>query len=165
MNPGQRLRATAEPDLGAPPPPWGERSWGGTPPDEVLQDDGSARLVLPGLPESVGTARSYTRAFVADWMPGVTGEQLDDLRLIVSELVTNAVRYGTEPGDSLLVVLAVRDRTVRVEVHDPVRRVPRVRGESVERERGRGLRILGVLARWGIEERPLGKVVWAEPRW
>ncbi|MFJ1643944.1 ATP-binding protein [Streptomyces sp. NPDC088258] len=84
---------------------------------------------------------------------------------MVFELVTQAIRDGSEPGDSVLVVLAVLPALVRVEVHDPVRRRPRfcatVSGQCV---RGRGLFIVAAPAeRWGVEDRPFGKRIWAEP--
>jgi two-component sensor histidine kinase len=86
---------------------------------------------------------------------------VDAVVLVVSELVTNPYRYGTEPGDSLRLVLAVEaDRTV-IECHDPVRR-PRPRPDSPHRSRGRGLELLDALClRWGVRDRPLGKAVWA----
>ncbi|MGW6454880.1 ATP-binding protein [Streptomyces sp. NPDC055078] len=123
------------------------------------------QLMLVGTPESVAAARAYTDEFVTFHVPDIDSDRLDDVQLVVSELVTNAVRYGTEPGDSLLLVLDAGAGKVRIEVHDPVRRVPRAKPESVERQRGRGLVIVEALAEWGTEDRPLGKVVWAAMRW
>ncbi|MFE3742769.1 ATP-binding protein [Streptomyces sp. NPDC059134] len=121
------------------------------------------QLLLVGAPESVRAARAYVREFVAFHVPDTGERQADDLQLVVSELVTNAVRYGTEPGDSVLVVLAVTGTRVRVEVRDPVRRRPRFRVASQERDRGRGLIIVEALAEcWGVADRPFGKAVWAE---
>ncbi|MFC9426698.1 ATP-binding protein [Streptomyces sp. NPDC056987] len=121
------------------------------------------QLMLDAAPESVRTARAYAHEFVAYHLPGISGAYVDDLQLVVSELVTNAVRYGTEPGDSVLVLLAVTDTCVRIEVRDPVRRRPRFRAVSQERDRGRGLFIVEALAEcWGVADRPLGKAVWAQ---
>ncbi|MFJ2215097.1 ATP-binding protein [Streptomyces sp. NPDC101062] len=121
------------------------------------------QLLLVGAPESVRAARAYVREFVAFHVPDTGERHVDDLQLVVSELVTNAVRYGTEPGDSVLVVLVVTDACVRVEVRDPVRRRPRFRAASQERDRGRGLIIVEALAEcWGVADRPFGKAVWAE---
>jgi anti-sigma regulatory factor (Ser/Thr protein kinase) len=90
-------------------------------------------------------------------------DRLDDVLLVVSELVTNAYRYGTEPGDSLLVKVLTTDKRVRVEVHDPRRKRPHLRAESDERARGRGLHIIDELAaRWGTDDRAFGKAVWVE---
>ncbi|MEV0279930.1 ATP-binding protein [Streptomyces sp. NPDC050610] len=121
--------------------------------------------MLAGTPESVHAARAYAREFVGFHVPEVERDRLDDVLLVVSELVTNAVRYGTEPGDSLLVVLDAEPGRVRIEVHDTRRRPPRRRPESVERQRGHGLLIVDALAEWGGGERPMGKVVWAVVRW
>ncbi|MEW1721881.1 ATP-binding protein [Streptomyces sp. NPDC093109] len=121
------------------------------------------QLVLVSEPQSVGAARGWVREFVGSRLPAASGERAGDIELVVSELVTNAIRYGSEPGDSVLVVLAVLPAFVRVEVHDPVRRRPRVRAVSRQRARGRGLFIVAALAeRWGVEERPFGKRIWAE---
>jgi anti-sigma regulatory factor (Ser/Thr protein kinase) len=89
---------------------------------------------------------------------------VDTVVLATSELVTNAVRYGTEPGDSFRVMLDADGTRTRVEVHDPVRRHPHRRAESTERTRGRGLLILDALCpgAWGVEDAPMGKAVWAE---
>jgi anti-sigma regulatory factor (Ser/Thr protein kinase) len=72
--------------------------------------------VLTGAPESVRIARAWVREFTGYHLPEATEERVDDVQLIVSELVTNAVRYGTEPGDSVLVVLAVTVKPFRVSV-------------------------------------------------
>ncbi|MFE3905417.1 ATP-binding protein [Streptomyces sp. NPDC059153] len=118
--------------------------------------------MLAKADESAKVARDYAREFVAYHLPGTDPEHTDDVALVVSELVTNAVRYGTEPGDSLLLVLDATERRTRVEVHDTRRRTPTMKPESDERGRGRGLFIVEALAEWGIGERPLGKFVWAE---
>jgi anti-sigma regulatory factor (Ser/Thr protein kinase) len=107
--------------------------------------------------------RAYVRDVLGHDEPALDPERLDDVLLVVSELVTNAVRYGTEPGDSLAVVVLTTAERVRVEVRDPVRRHPQMRNESGERARGRGLHIVDALAvRWDVDDRPMGKAVWAE---
>ncbi|WEH35273.1 ATP-binding protein [Streptomyces sp. AM 4-1-1] len=123
------------------------------------------QAVFAGHPESVAHARRYAREVVAWQAPGIRPDRVDDVELVVSELVTNSVRYGTEPGDSLCVAIEAEPDRVRVEVQDPVRRRPRLRPESDVRDRGRGLLIVERLARWGTDDRPMGKVVWAELTW
>ncbi|AXG80293.1 ATP-binding protein [Streptomyces paludis] len=119
--------------------------------------------MLVSEPQSVHAARRWVREFVESRLPATSGARAADIELVVSELVTNGIRYGSEPGDSVLVVLDVRPALVRVEVHDPVRRRPRGRAVSHQRARGRGLFIVAALAeRWGVEDRPFGKSVWAE---
>lgn len=128
--------------------------------------DPPPQLLLAKDPESTGAARKYAREFISYHVPGITDDPMDDAVLIISELVTNAIRYGTEPGDSLRVVLAADPGYIRVEVHDPSRRLPQHKPESNERQRGRGLFILAELADdWGVDPRPMGKCVWAELRW
>jgi anti-sigma regulatory factor (Ser/Thr protein kinase) len=131
-------------------------------PGSWLPASSSPQLVLEGVSESVQAAREYARRFVGYHRPDAGPAHVDDVLLVISELVTNAVRYGVEPGDSVLVTLDTDDERTRVEVHDTARRHPRQRPESASRERGRGLLIVDALATWGIGERPMGKFVWAE---
>ncbi|MFC5916285.1 ATP-binding protein [Streptomyces pulveraceus] len=120
------------------------------------------QLVLDGVSGSVRAGRAYAHQFMSYHRPDAGPDHIDDVLLVVSELVTNAVRYGTEPGDFVLLTLdADADRT-RIEVHDTARRRPRRKPESASRERGRGLLIVEALATWGLGERPMGKFVWAE---
>jgi two-component sensor histidine kinase len=121
-------------------------------------------LLLADEPQSAGAARQFVREFVPYHVPGVSADHVETVVLVACELVTNAIRYGTEPGDSLRVVLDVDERRTRVEVHDSVRRRPRRRPESVDRERGRGLVILDALCpeAWGVRDIPFGKATWAE---
>ncbi|MGI5444160.1 ATP-binding protein [Streptomyces sp. CA-243310] len=121
---------------------------------------------MDSTPALVRAAREWAREFVNYEAPGAPHEHVDDVLLVLSELVTNAVRYGTEPGDSVRVVLDARTGATRIEVHDPSRRHPRQLPESDERQRGRGLFILDALAvTYGVDDRPMGKAVWAELRW
>nr|WP_308800996.1 ATP-binding protein [Streptomyces polyasparticus] len=116
--------------------------------------------VLLATEKTAGAARQFARGNIPSH---IAPDVADDFVLIVSEIVTNAARYGTEPGDSLRIVLAFLPDRLRVEVHDTRRRPPRFRPESAERQRGRGLFIVDSLAAaWGVGDRPFGKVVWAE---
>ncbi|MFF2958109.1 ATP-binding protein [Streptomyces sp. NPDC057963] len=117
-------------------------------------------------PESVRPARRYVREAAVHQEPSVPEDALDTLELLASELVTNAVRYGQEPGDSLKVTVDASPGRCRVEVHDTRRRQPRARPVSNERARGRGLHLVQALAaQWGVAERPFGKVVWVVVMW
>jgi len=87
-----------------------------------------------------------------------------DVRLLVSELVTNAVRHANlAAGDIILLVIDVGDRTLRVEVHDPGGGfVPTAPAPDPARPSGWGLYLVAELAdRWGVDsdERTL---VWFE---
>ncbi len=104
-------------------------------------------------PRSIREARKFFGSVVTQ--PGMreTGE------LLVSELTTNALRYSTGPFE---VRVRARPR-VRVEVRDSGRDLPAVKDVGTGEEGGRGLRIVGQLARsWGTEELADGKVVWFE---
>ena len=91
-------------------------------------------------------------------------ELLDDARLLVSELVTNAVRHsGAPPGSTVeLEVSAQRDR-LRVEVADEGNGfVPRPRTADQSKGSGWGLHLVERLAdRWGVDRRPRPRV-WFE---
>ncbi|MGQ7750796.1 ATP-binding protein [Streptomyces sp. WC2508] len=124
------------------------------------------QVIYPSEPESVRPARRFVREVIARQEPAVPEDVLDTLELLASELVTNAVRYGKEPGDSLKVVIDVSPGRCRVEVHDSRRKRPRVRPASSDRARGRGLLLVQALAeQWGVAERPLGKIVWVVITW
>ncbi|WP_432092522.1 ATP-binding protein [Streptomyces sp. bgisy100] len=127
-----------------------------------LPTDPPPQVLYASEPASVGHARDYAREVVEHALPGIDDEFVRDVQLVVSELVTNAVRYGTEPDDFLALVVTVTAGRVRIEVHDPVRRRPHFKRESEERQRGRGMFIVDHLAKWGVDDRPFGKVVWAE---
>jgi anti-sigma regulatory factor (Ser/Thr protein kinase) len=79
--------------------------------------------------------------------------------MIVSELVTNAVRYGTPP----LRLQLIKDCTLTCEVHDGNALAPRLRYANTVDEGGRGLFIITQLAQnWGVRYSLDGKTVWAE---
>ena len=87
-----------------------------------------------------------------------------DVRLLVSELVTNAVRHANlAAGDVILLVIEVADQILRVEVHDPGGGfVPTAPAPDPARPSGWGLYLVAELAdRWGVDsdERTL---VWFE---
>jgi anti-sigma regulatory factor (Ser/Thr protein kinase) len=104
-------------------------------------------------PRSVRDARSFVASLVTEPDMRETGE------LLVSELTTNALRHTGGPFE----VRVQANPRVRVEVRDCSRRRPRVRDVNVTDEGGRGLHIVGQLARaWGTEDRADGKVVWFE---
>jgi anti-sigma regulatory factor (Ser/Thr protein kinase) len=89
---------------------------------------------------------------------GMSDDIADDVLLIVSELVTNAIRYGRAP-----VQFAMRftERDVVVEVADCERRRPQLRPFDPAGPTGRGLRVVEALgASWGVRPTGLGKSVW-----
>lgn len=116
-------------------------------------------LVLPSTPRAPALARDHARRIGSVLSP----ELLDVVLLVVSEAVTNAVRYG-RGGVELSV--RVSDHRIRIEVSDanpdaPVRRAP----PDGSADGGRGLYLLDSLTgAWGTQPRPggPGKTVWLE---
>jgi anti-sigma regulatory factor (Ser/Thr protein kinase) len=109
---------------------------------------GRLELTLPAAPASVAEAR----ARLLDAMgPAVGADERQTLRLLVSELVTNAIRHGN--SDAPLEVRACWDDEVRVEVVDHGEGfLPEPRGRPREDPGGYGLYLVGRLAdRWGVE--------------
>ncbi|MGW9029053.1 SpoIIE family protein phosphatase [Streptomyces sp. NPDC055722] len=108
-------------------------------------------------PKAVATARTHAQRQLAHW--GVDEETAYTTEMIVSELVTNAVRYGTPP----LRLQLIKDCTLTCEVHDGNPLAPRMRHAKTIDEGGRGLFIITQLARnWGVRFSLDGKTVWAE---
>ncbi|MFJ3888431.1 SpoIIE family protein phosphatase [Streptomyces rubrogriseus] len=122
----------------------------------VLGPDQVAEWDVPKDPAAVAEVRSQVTRRLADW-------GLDELafttELILSELVTNAIRYGGETVH----VRVVRDRSLICEVFDSSSTSPHLRYAAMTDEGGRGLFLVAQLAeRWGTRYTPAGKVIWAE---
>ncbi|WP_426567327.1 SpoIIE family protein phosphatase [Streptomyces canus] len=101
-------------------------------------------------------ARNLAAGQLAEW--GLEGLE-DSTKLIVSELVTNAVRHSSGPIDLRL----TRHNVLTVEVSDAGTCSPRPRNAGTSDEGGRGLFLVSQLSRrWGSRPIPGGKVVWAE---
>ncbi|MGW6153332.1 SpoIIE family protein phosphatase [Streptomyces sp. NPDC055144] len=121
-----------------------------------LPADAVGDWTLPREPRSVGRAREFTRAQLTQWD---LEPLVDTTELLVSELVTNALRYGE--GEIRLRLLL--DRTLVCEVWDAGLVQPRRRRARDTDEGGRGLQLVGLLsASWGSRRTPRGKTVWFE---
>lgn len=155
-------------------------------PDRPLEEvcDVMERLLLPDRPRDdvaflVARPRSINEENVATWhLPceltavgqarSLTAEQLDtwhleDLaftaELIVSELVTNAIRHASGPIDLRL----IRDVNLILEVSDGSNTSPRMRLAHTDDEGGRGLFLVAQFAQnWGTRYTSEGKTIWAE---
>jgi anti-sigma regulatory factor (Ser/Thr protein kinase) len=94
------------------------------------------------------------------YLHDIDGQSLDATILLVSELITNALRHGPPPLCLQVVVLADR---VRLEVHDSNPEPPVVSRPDAESEHGRGMWLIdAVSVRWGHRPVAPGKVVWLE---
>ncbi|MFF2958052.1 ATP-binding protein [Streptomyces sp. NPDC057963] len=120
----------------------------------------SVQRFFEAHPESVGQAREFAAVTLAGWD---LAERIDDIRLCVSELATNALVHGTVADHGFLVRLDAEDDVVRLEVHDSRRRCPETRQAADTDLSGRGLVLVAALADgWGVQDRtPLGKIVWS----
>ncbi|MEU6018033.1 SpoIIE family protein phosphatase [Streptomyces sp. NPDC047515] len=142
--------------------------------------------LLPGRPkDDVALLIARTRALppdcVAEWdvpfdpaavarMRAAASEKLDDwglselsfaMELVLSELVTNAIRHGSAPVTMRL----LNDHGLTCEVADGSSTSPHLRYAAATDEGGRGLFLVAQLSeRWGTRYTPQGKVIWAELR-
>ncbi|MEV7287214.1 SpoIIE family protein phosphatase [Streptomyces sp. NPDC093252] len=103
-----------------------------------------------------GKARKLARRALDRW--GLQ-DLSDSVELLVSEVVTNAVRYASRP----VTLRLLRTDVLRCEVGDDVPQLPRLRQARATDEGGRGLYLVNRLARrWGATRLSTGKVVWFE---
>ncbi len=120
---------------------------------------------LPGSRRSVPRARAALLAVLGDW--GAAQDVADNAELILSELVTNALRVPVSKGRQVGVRITrlVAEEMLRLEVSDAGGGRPEVREPRADETGGRGLLLVEALAhRWGVEEREggIGKTVFAE---
>ncbi|MEU8685860.1 SpoIIE family protein phosphatase [Streptomyces sp. NPDC048611] len=111
---------------------------------------------LPADPARVSGIRTAVTGRLAAW--GLD-EAVFATELLLSELVTNAIRYGAEP----IQVRLLHDRTLICEVSDAGSTAPHLRHAATTDEGGRGLFLVAQLAQaWGTRYTADGKVIWAE---
>ncbi|MEU7071821.1 SpoIIE family protein phosphatase [Streptomyces narbonensis] len=107
-------------------------------------------------PAAVGQVRAAVTRTLAEW--GLE-EASFTTELILSELVTNAIRYAAEP----VRVRLIRDRVLICEVSDGSSTAPHLRRAAATDEGGRGLFLVAQFAdRWGTRYTAEGKVIWTE---
>ncbi|NJP43186.1 SpoIIE family protein phosphatase [Streptomyces sp. PRB2-1] len=124
----------------------------------ALPEDRIARWDVPSDPAAVAAVRGAAVARLRQW-------GLDELafttELILSELITNAIRYATGPIDVRLLL----DRTLICEVADASSTSPHLRYAATTDEGGRGLFLVAQMAeRWGTRYPKDGKIIWVEQR-
>ena len=117
-------------------------------------------LSLPANPSSAITARTEVTRRLAERL---TTGALDDVRLLLTELITNSLRHaGMTPGDEIGVKAELSDGTVRIEVSDPGRDGPVEVRPPGAHGGGYGLFLVDRLtSQWGVDRRD-GTTVWAE---
>ncbi|OLZ74170.1 sodium/proline symporter [Streptomyces sp. IMTB 2501] len=122
----------------------------------VLAPDRVASWSLPSDPAAVAHARDLAVQKLTEWgMPDLTFTT----ELIVSELVTNAIRHAAGP----VCLRLIRDRGLICEVSDASSTAPRLRHARTTDEGGRGLLIVAQMARrWGTRYTKTGKIIWTE---
>ena len=129
------------------------------PPSRHVRSSMQPTLSLPlePHPTSPAIARDHARLFVGN---GVDCEVVDDLALLVTELVTNAVRHGAA---RIRLEMTWRHDVLHVEVFDGSFDLPVLQRRHDTRDCGRGLQLVDAIAsRWGARVRVDGKVVWCE---
>jgi anti-sigma regulatory factor (Ser/Thr protein kinase) len=117
--------------------------------------------LLPAQPMSVPLARSWAE----DWLAAadLPADTVEAASLVVSELVTNAIRQADGP---VRVRLAAEPGELLVEVFDSGHRLPIPSDGDPQSTRGRGLQLIDALCEdWGVREELRGKTVWARLTW
>lgn len=131
---------------------------------QQLGDGGNqyVEVVLSTHPGSVAEARRFSSATLLRWS---LEPIVDDMALVVSELVTNAIVHA---HSAPVLRLSRTERGVRVEVEDAGQGAPDPQTPSRTGESGRGMYLVDAVATaWGVDTAPEtgtggGKVVWAE---
>ncbi|NJQ02568.1 ATP-binding protein [Streptomyces zingiberis] len=129
---------------------------------ETSDRTGGPESRFPRHPRSVGRARAALRAQLSAW--GVAGDAADNAELLISELMTNAVRHAqAPPGREIAARFALTEGRLLLEVSDAGERLPVPTQAPPDAENGRGLALVAALAHdWGVRPRDgVGKCVWA----
>ncbi|MFI7241365.1 SpoIIE family protein phosphatase [Streptomyces qinglanensis] len=122
----------------------------------LLPSSRIARWEVPSDPEAVAPVRAACAARLVEW--GLE-EAAFTAELILSELITNAIRYGAPP----VTVRLLCDRCLTCEVSDSSSTAPHLRRATTVDEGGRGLFLIAQLAQhWGTRYTAEGKTIWAE---
>jgi anti-sigma regulatory factor (Ser/Thr protein kinase) len=113
----------------------------------AMADHQEASVTLPSDPASVPAARRYVCELLTEWGMADEAPAVDAVRLIVSELATNAVlhTFGQSPTFTVDVVLD-RDERLRIGVTDSHPRWPQRLPAAVQQDNGRGMVIVRHLA-------------------
>lgn len=134
-------------------------TFGGSPKQEVL--DGVGVLAVNHDPANAAVVRHSIAADLTS--QAVAPDRIDDVLLVASELVTNAVVHAAgRTEQDLDVAWEVQPDCVLIRVMDASPDLPRRRSTNDTDTRGRGLAIVAALAiDWGVRRTAGGKQVWA----
>src|ERR1044072_6002837 len=129
-----------------------------------MDDFRTDRMRYPTHGAYVKTARDHVEKIARHW--GLRESLVGDLRLLASELVTNAIMHAHVPrGREIGVTLALSPEAVRLEVRDAGDGNPATREPTPEDLNGRGLLLVDLLDdEWGVITQVVGKIVFAEIR-
>ncbi|MQY32549.1 hypothetical protein SRB17_05010 [Streptomyces sp. RB17] len=122
----------------------------------LLDRNQHAEWAVAPDPAAVATIRTAASKQLGEW--GL-GDLAFTTELIISELVTNAIRYVGGP----IQVRLIRDRTLICEVSDTGHTSPNLRHAASDDEGGRGLFIIAQMTHhWGTRYTRSGKTIWTE---
>jgi anti-sigma regulatory factor (Ser/Thr protein kinase) len=129
--------------------------------DPPILVDRHGGVTLPSTATAAGLARKIIGNRMTQW--GLLA-LVDDARIVVSELVANAVQHT--PGRFLgLALHRSAEGTVTIAVRDASRGLPRLIDATEALDHGRGLSLVDALCqRWGVTVSSTGKTVWADLR-
>jgi anti-sigma regulatory factor (Ser/Thr protein kinase) len=116
----------------------------------------------PPTPLGVRRARHHLGETLKEW--GLT-ELVDPAKLVLSELMTNAMQHGRVPGRQTGTRFIREGDSVRIEVHDAHDKKPQMKMALSYEESGRGLALVDTLTgqQWGVAVRDgPGKLIWAQ---
>jgi len=133
----------------------------------------ASTIRFAAVPTAVGCARIFTKQTLRHWQ---ISEAIDDVELVVSELITNAVvatgvlephpdNAALAQAAKITLRLSVVDEALRIEAWDESVAMPNVLPHDQQAESGRGMVLVGAMSsRWGAIAAPdgSGKVVWAD---
>ncbi|MGW2688754.1 ATP-binding protein [Streptomyces sp. NPDC001414] len=118
-------------------------------------------LSLPTAPPAVTAARRKAVEAIQGWTTDLSSELVHTAALVISELVTNAVRHAD--GGPISMTVRLTEAALEVDVCDSNPVLPQPGLPDNHSENGRGLFLVAALAdRYGAEPMPTGKRCWAE---